>query len=66
MLSGRIGFVMQDDVLLPQLTVEETLVFAAFLRLPGYMSRQQKCARVEMIIKDLGLERYKQFIMLML
>lgn len=66
MLSGRIGFVMQDDVLLPQLTVEETLVFAAFLRLPGYMSRQQKYARVEMIIKDLGLERYKQFIMLML
>ncbi|KAK3200066.1 hypothetical protein Dsin_023481 [Dipteronia sinensis] len=43
---------------LPQLTVEETLVFAAFLRLPGNMNRQQKCARVEMIIKELGLERY--------
>lgn len=48
----------QDDVLLPQLTVEETLVFAAFLRLPGNMNRQQKYARVEMIIKELGLERY--------
>lgn len=54
----RIGFVTQDDVLFPQLTVEETLVFAAFLRLPGNMSRQQKYARVEMIIKELGLERY--------
>jgi ABC-type multidrug transport system ATPase subunit len=35
----RIGFVTQDDVLLSQLTVDETLVFAAFLRLPGNMSR---------------------------
>lgn len=48
----------QDDVLLPQLTVEETLVFAAFLRLPGNMNRQQKYARVQMILKELGLERY--------
>ncbi|KAK3200053.1 hypothetical protein Dsin_023468 [Dipteronia sinensis] len=56
-LKRRIGFVTQDDVLLPQLTVEETLVFAAFLRLPGKMNRQQKYARVEMIIKELGLER---------
>lgn len=48
----------QDDVLFPQLTVEETLVFAAFLRLPGSMSRQQKYARIEMIVKELGLERY--------
>ncbi|CAN1334311.1 ABC transporter G family member 26 [Linum perenne] len=56
-LRRRVGFVTQDDVLLPQLTVEETLVFAAFLRLPGNMSRQQKYARVEIIMKDLGLER---------
>ncbi|KAJ6966075.1 ABC transporter G family member 26 [Populus alba x Populus x berolinensis] len=56
-IKRRIGFVTQDDVLLPQLTVEETLVFAAFLRLPGNMSRQQKYARVEMIIKELGIER---------
>jgi ABC-type multidrug transport system ATPase subunit len=54
----RIGFVTQDDVLFPQLTVEETLVFSAFLRLPSNMSQQQKYARVEMIVKELGLERY--------
>lgn len=48
----------QDDILFPQLTVEETLLFAAFLRLPGNMTRQQKYARVEMIVKELGLERY--------
>ncbi|CAA6661534.1 unnamed protein product [Spirodela intermedia] len=33
-LKRRIGFVTQDDILFPQLTVQETLVFAAFLRLP--------------------------------
>lgn len=54
----RIGFVTQDDVLFPQLTVEETLVFSAFLRLPSNMSTQQKYERVEMIVKELGLERY--------
>ncbi|PRQ35060.1 putative polar-amino-acid-transporting ATPase [Rosa chinensis] len=56
-LKRRIGFVTQDDVLFPQLTVEETLVFSAFLRLPGSMSRQEKYARVETIMKELGLER---------
>ncbi|KAL6203673.1 hypothetical protein ACLB2K_027373 [Fragaria x ananassa] len=56
-LKRRIGFVTQDDVLFPQLTVEETLVFSAFLRLPGSISRQEKYARVETILKELGLER---------
>ncbi|KAG6637842.1 hypothetical protein I3843_11G201000 [Carya illinoinensis] len=56
-VKRRIGFVTQDDVLFPQLTVEETLVFAAFLRLPSNISQQQKYARVEMIVKELGLER---------
>lgn len=53
----RIGFVTQDDVLYPQLTVEETLIFAAFLRLPDSMSERQKYDRVEVILKELGLER---------
>lgn len=48
----------QDDVLFPQLTVEETLVFSAFLRLPSNMTTQQKYGKVEMIVKELGLERY--------
>lgn len=59
-LLYRIGFVTQDDVLFPQLTVEETLVFSAFLRLPSSMSRRQKYERVEIIIKELGLERFVQ------
>ncbi|XP_021689891.2 ABC transporter G family member 26-like, partial [Hevea brasiliensis] len=48
-LKRRIGLT-RDDVLFPQLTVDETLVFAAFLRLPGNMSQQQKYARVEVIV----------------
>ncbi|PHU12903.1 ABC transporter G family member 26 [Capsicum chinense] len=56
-LKRRVGFVTQDDVLFPQLTVEETLVFAALLRLPSKMSRRQKYERAEVIIKELGLER---------
>ncbi|PNX93035.1 ABC transporter G family member 26-like protein [Trifolium pratense] len=56
-LKRRIGFVPQEDVLFPQLTVEETLIFSAFLRLPTNMTKQQKYARLENTIKDLGLER---------
>ncbi|ESQ48703.1 hypothetical protein EUTSA_v10020198mg [Eutrema salsugineum] len=59
-VKRRIGFVTQDDVLLPQLTVEETLAFAAFLRLPNSMSKEQKYGKVEMIIKELGLERCRR------
>ncbi|KAG5053472.1 hypothetical protein JHK87_005670 [Glycine soja] len=56
-VKRRIGFVTQEDVLFPQLTVEETLIFSAFLRLPSNMSKQQKYSRVENTVKDLSLER---------
>jgi len=56
-LPARIGFVIQEDVLYPQLTVEETLVFSALLRLPTHMSKQQKYAKVDTTIKELDLER---------
>ncbi|KAJ1441221.1 P-loop containing nucleoside triphosphate hydrolase [Sesbania bispinosa] len=56
-VKRRIGFVTQEDVLFPQLTVEETLIFSAFLRLPANMSKQQKYAKVETTVKELGLER---------
>ncbi|KAH9295616.1 hypothetical protein KI387_039204, partial [Taxus chinensis] len=56
-LKRRIGFVTQDDILFPQLTVQESLVFAALLRLPNNMSHQQKILRAETVLADLGLER---------
>ncbi|RHN67439.1 putative polar-amino-acid-transporting ATPase [Medicago truncatula] len=56
-VKRRIGFVTQEDILFPQLTVEETLVFSAFLRLPTSMTKQEKYAKVETTVKELGLER---------
>ena len=53
----RIGFVTQDDLLFPQLTVKETLIFAAQLRLPRTMTSLEKIMRAETVLKDLGLER---------
>ena len=51
------GFVTQDDVLFPHLTVRETLVYAALLRLPSNFTRSQKIKRAEDTIVELGLER---------
>lgn len=56
-LKSRIGFVTQDDVLFPHLTVKETLTFAARLRLPRTLTRQQKEQRAIDVIYELGLER---------
>ncbi|XP_059446029.1 ABC transporter G family member 21 [Corylus avellana] len=51
------GFVTQDDVLYPHLTVLETLTYAALLRLPKELSRQEKVELAEMVVVDLGLTR---------
>ncbi|MQL94627.1 hypothetical protein Taro_027297 [Colocasia esculenta] len=51
----RTGFVTQDDVLYPHLTVKETLVFCAQLRLPRTLSREEKVAAAEAVIEELGL-----------
>ncbi|XP_020103847.1 ABC transporter G family member 22 isoform X1 [Ananas comosus] len=56
-LKRRIGFVTQDDVLFAHLTVRETLTYAALLRLPQTMSKQQKEERAMDVIYELGLER---------
>uniref|UniRef100_A0A7C8YEE4 Adenosinetriphosphatase n=2 Tax=Opuntia streptacantha TaxID=393608 RepID=A0A7C8YEE4_OPUST len=56
-LKSRIGFVTQDDVLFPHLTVRETLTYAAYLRLPKSLTKQQKEERAMDVICELGLER---------
>ncbi|RVW23628.1 ABC transporter G family member 22 [Vitis vinifera] len=57
LLGGRIGFVTQDDVLFPHLTVRETLTYAARLRLPKTLTKQQKEKRAVDVIYELGLDR---------
>ncbi|XP_059646546.1 ABC transporter G family member 22 isoform X2 [Cornus florida] len=56
-LKSRIGFVTQDDVLFPHLTVKETLTYAALLRLPKTLTKQEKEKRATDVIYELGLER---------
>lgn len=56
-LKQRIGFVLQDDVVFPHLTVKETLTYAALLRLPNTLSKEQKKERAIGVINELGLER---------
>ncbi|XP_040995895.1 ABC transporter G family member 22-like isoform X1 [Juglans microcarpa x Juglans regia] len=56
-LKTRIGFVLQDDVVFPHLTVKETLTYAALLRLSSTLTREQKKERAMNVISELGLER---------
>ncbi|KAG6403888.1 hypothetical protein SASPL_136122 [Salvia splendens] len=55
-LKCRIGFVTQDDVLFPHLTVRETLTYAARLRLPKTLTKEEKDQRASDVIYELGLE----------
>lgn len=51
------SFVTQDDdALLASLTVRETLRYAAGLRLPKWMSREEKVQRAEQILLKMGLK----------
>ena len=52
----------QDDVLYEDLTVQETLSYAALLRLPRDMSRKEKLERVDMVIEALGITKSKNTI----
>lgn len=45
-----------DDALLPSLTVRETLRFAAGLRLPSFMSKEEKNRRAEGVLLKMGLK----------
>jgi ATP-binding cassette subfamily G (WHITE) protein 2 len=49
------GYVMQDDLLNGYLTVEETLMFTAELRLPRTFTDKDRRTRVVDVMNDLGL-----------
>jgi ABC-type multidrug transport system ATPase subunit/ABC-type multidrug transport system permease subunit len=50
-----VGFVDQEDTMLPTLTVHETILTSALLRLPRDMSRSAKEQRVYEVEKQLGI-----------
>ncbi|MDX2812433.1 FHA domain-containing protein [Streptomyces sp. NPDC001902] len=60
-LRQRIGLVPQDDILHQQLPVGRALSYAAELRFPGDTAKEERQARVDEVIAELGLEaRVKQ------
>jgi len=55
-LRQRIGFVPQDDVVHPELTVEQSLMYAAELRFAPDVTAQERRERVEDVLSELGLD----------
>lgn len=53
----RTGFVTQDDILYPHLTVRETLLYCALLRLPNTLTKQDKITAVDSVMGELGLHK---------
>jgi ABC-type glutathione transport system ATPase component len=54
-VGRRIGFVRQNDHLLPHLTVRETLEFSAALRLPRSVTNEERKAIIEQTIQGPSL-----------
>jgi ABC-type multidrug transport system ATPase subunit/pSer/pThr/pTyr-binding forkhead associated (FHA) protein len=55
-LRGSIGYVPQDDIVHPELTVFEAVRYSAQFRLPPDYSNEEIDRRVEETLRDLGLE----------
>ncbi len=55
-LRGSIGYVPQDDLVHPELTVFEAVRYSAKFRLPPDYSNDEIDARVQQTLRDLGLE----------
>ncbi|KAF5358191.1 hypothetical protein D9756_001990 [Leucocoprinus leucothites] len=57
--APRIGFVPQQDILPPMLTVFEALLFAARLKLPESIPDTEKSERVNILLEKLGIDKIK-------
>ena len=55
-LRGSIGYVPQDDIVHPELTVFEAVKYSARFRLPDDYSEDEIDRRVDETLRDLGLE----------
>lgn len=54
-----IGYVDQEEVMIPTLTVYETILYSALLRLPRSMSQAAKKFRVMEVMQELGIDAIK-------
>ncbi|KAF9484945.1 hypothetical protein BDN70DRAFT_871937 [Pholiota conissans] len=57
--APRVGFVPQQDILPATLTVFETLLFAARLRLPENVTDKEKKERVDTLLEKLGISEIR-------
>ena len=55
-----IGYLPQDDIIHPQLTVERTLFYAARLRLPVDMHKGEIDSRIEEVLGTVGLVEHRE------
>ncbi|KAI3849278.1 hypothetical protein MKX03_001677 [Papaver bracteatum] len=62
-MNRNTGYVSQDDKFYAHLTVTETLMFTALLRLPNTITKEEKRIRTEEVITQLGLTGCKNNIM---
>jgi ABC-type multidrug transport system ATPase subunit len=58
-LKGALGYVPQDDIVHPELTVWESLDYAAQLRLPRSMTPAERSKRVRDVLATLELSDWK-------
>lgn len=57
--NATVGFVPQQDILPPTLTVFEAILFAARLRLPESVPKSEQIALVDDVIEKLGLNEVR-------
>lgn len=60
--KNSIGFVNQDDIMIPTLTVYETVLNSALLRLPNSMPFEVKQAKVLQILSELKISHIKDML----
>ena len=56
-LTAVSGYVQQDDLFIGTLTVRETLIFQAMVRMDPNIPHKQRMERVKSVIDELGLSR---------
>ena len=59
MFRNNLGYVPQDDIVHPELTVEKSLDYVAQLRLPADVSAEQRLELVDATIETLGLSHVR-------
>ena len=55
LIHSCLAYVEQDDLLYKTLSVHETIMYSALLRLPRTMTRKEKENQVDKVINSLGL-----------